>query len=137
MDYQALWTEISTDPLGRGYSAMTDPEIAIDLNMVYRTRTRNTLSSAEIYENIVVSEFQSKTDAQKVYIRDILGLGSDVRVGPDSKARQVMLAIFGAESNTIANLAAILQEDISRATELGFGYVSGQDVETARARYGG
>ena len=137
MDYQALWTEISTDPLGRGYSAMTDPEIAIDLNTVYRTRTRSTLSSAEIYENIVVSEFQNKTDAQKVYIRDILGLGGDVQVGPDTKARQVMITIFGAGSQTIAALAASLQEDISRASELGFGRVLAQDIETARTRYGG
>ena len=137
MDYQALWTEIGIDPLGRGYSAMTDPEIAIDLNSVYRTRTRNTLSSAEIYENIVVSEFQGKTDAQKVYIRDILGLGGDVQVGPDTKARQVMIAIFGAGSQTIAALASSLQEDISRASELGFGRVLAQDIETARARYGG
>ena len=137
MDYQALWIEVDSDPLGRGYADMSDAEIAIDLNVVYRTRTRNTLSSAEIYEQIVVAEFQAKTDAQKVYVRDILGLGADVRVGPDSKARQVMLAIFGAESATIANLAAILQESVSRADELGFGHVSGQDVETARTRYGG
>jgi len=137
VDYQALWIEINTDPLSRGYAGMTDAQIAIDLNTVYRTRTRDTLSSAEIYEQIVVAEFQAKTDAQKVYVRDILGLGGDVRVGPDSKARQVMVAIFGAGSETIANLAVMLQEDVSRAAELGFGRVSGQDVETARDRYGG
>ena len=137
MDYQALWTEISTDPLSRGYSGMTDARIAIDLNTVYRTCMRDRLSSAEIYEQIVVAEFQTKTDAQKVYIRDILGLGGDVQVGPDSKARQVMLAIFGAGSGTLAALAAILPESVSRATELDFGYVHSYDVETARRRYGG
>lgn len=137
MDYLALWTEISTDPLGRGYATMTDSEICTDLRVIYRTRARDTLSSAEIYEAIAVAEFQAKTDDQKVYVRDILGLGSDVRVGPDSKARQVVLSIFGPGSETIAALAVVLQEDISRADELGFGRVYIQDIETARERYGG
>lgn len=37
MDYTALAAELSTDPLTRGYSAMTDAQAATDLNTVYRS----------------------------------------------------------------------------------------------------
>ena len=40
MDYPALKAEIEGDPLTRGYAAMTDQEIADDMNTVYRTRNR-------------------------------------------------------------------------------------------------
>ena len=36
MDYQALATELSIDPLTRGYSGMTDLQAADDLNTEYR-----------------------------------------------------------------------------------------------------
>ena len=132
MDSIVLWEEISTDPLTRGYVGMSDAEVAIDMNTLYRTETRDTLSSAEIYERIVVSEFQEKTPEAKVYIRDILGLGQSVFVGPDSKARMVLLAIFGAQSETIQALAAALEVLISRATELGLGVVKPGHVQDAR-----
>lgn len=39
MDYTILATELSSDPLTRGYSGMTDIEAAADLNTVYRPST--------------------------------------------------------------------------------------------------
>jgi hypothetical protein len=119
MNYQILYDEITNDPLGRGYSGMTDEDIATDLNTAYRTETRDTLSSAEIYENLDVVEFQEKSDAQKVYVRDILGLGDEVQVGPGTKARTVLISVFGPGSDTITALAAMLEVPISRAQEIG------------------
>lgn len=116
---QILWNEINADPLARGYTGMTNVQIADSLNTVNRTRQRTTMSSAEIYENIDTTEFQAKTAAQKEYTRDVLGLGQDVQIGPSSKARAVLLAVFGGGSNTITALAAAAQENISRAIELG------------------
>lgn len=132
MDSQILWNEISTDPLARGYATMTDAQVASDMSTVYRTTVRTTLSSAEIYENINVTEFQSKTDAQKTYVRDVLGLGQEVQVGPDSKARAVLIAVFGAGSDTIQALAAMLLVAISRSQELGLGIVKPGHVQVAR-----
>ena len=137
MNYQVLHDELVDDPLGRGYSSMTDAEAAADLNSDYRTRTRTHLSSAEIYEATDTTEFQGKTDVQKVYVRDIWGLGSDVDVQPDSKARTVYVQIFGGGSVTISNLSAVLRTDISRAEELALGSVTPGDVERARAYPGG
>ena len=132
MDSVVLWDEINTDPLARGYAEMSDAEIAEDMNLFYRTLVRDTLSSADIYEQIDVAEFQGKTDAQKVYVRDLLGLGDNVQVGPDSKARTVLIAVFGGASVTIQALAAILQVPISRAEELGLGVVKPGHVQDAR-----
>lgn len=36
--YAPLKTEVTTDPLGRGYAAMTDAQVSADLNTAYRTR---------------------------------------------------------------------------------------------------
>lgn len=37
----SLKSEITADPLGRGYAGMTDQQVADDLNSVYRTRDIN------------------------------------------------------------------------------------------------
>jgi len=132
MDSVVLREEIDTDPLARGYATMLDAEVAADMNLPYRTLVRDTLSSAEIYEQLDITEFQGKTDAQKIYVRDLLGLGGSVQVGPASKARTVLMAIFGDSSVTISALAAILQVPISRATELGLGAVKPGHVQDAR-----
>ena len=130
--FELLKTEIADDPLGRGYAAMTDAEAADSLNTANRTVTRETLSSADIYETIVVSEFQALSDAAKVYVRDILALGGDVRVGAGSKARTVLIGTFGGGSATITALAAAITDTVSRATELGLGFVHPGDIENAR-----
>lgn len=46
MDYQALKTELTTDPLVRGYSGMSDEAAASDLNTEYRTNTSLDIAQA-------------------------------------------------------------------------------------------
>ena len=132
MDSIVLWEEISTDPLERGYGGMSDAKVTTDMNTLYRSQTRDTLDSAEIYERIDVAEFQEKSPDAKVYVRDILGLGQGIFVGPGSKARTVLLAIFGGSSLTIQVLASALEVPISRAAELGLGTVKPGHVQDAR-----
>ena len=120
----ALAVEINSDPLTRGYSGMTDTQIAADLNTAYRTRTRTTLSSAEIYEQINAAEFVALSADNKQLVRDVLGLGDGIQVGPSTKARNVMISVFGGQSATVTSIAAILTEQITRAGELGLGLVS-------------
>lgn len=127
-----LLQELSDDPLGRNYAAMTNQQIVESLNNPDRTITRDILSSAEIYENIDISEFQAKQTAAKEYVRDVLGLGDNIKVGPGSKARTVLLNVFGASSNTITSLSAALQITVSRAQELGLGEVREGDVQVIR-----
>ena len=116
MNLIVLRTELETDPLERGYSAMTDAEAAADL-----------------YEATVSSEFQALGDAQKSYVRDTWGLGDGVHIGAGSNARTVYQSVFGTESDTWAALVAAAQETVSRGAELGLGTVRESDVMKARA----
>jgi len=132
MNYAVLVPELRDDPLSRGYSGMTDAEVAAALNVVDRTRKRDTMTSAQIYEAIVTADFQALSDGAKVYVRDILGLWGDIAVGSGSKARAVLIAVFGIGSATIAALAAALNESISRASELGLPRPSSGHIKSAR-----
>lgn len=133
MDYAILKDEITNDPLSRGYSAMTDAEVAFDLNTQRRTRQRPTLDAAEIYEAITVSEFQALNDTVKAYVRDIYSLGTGIVITTNSKARQVLLTAFDAGSESRAALVAAATESISRATELGLRRIKTGYVQKARA----
>ena len=127
-----LKAELTDDPEAIGYSGMTDAEAATSINTANREVTRETLPSADIYEAINVSEFQALSDAAKVYVRDVLALGDGVKVGAASKARTVLIGAFGGGSATITSLAAAITDTVSRATELGLGFVHPGDVENAR-----
>ena len=48
MGYEALRAELNDDPLGRGYSGMTDQQCVDSLNTVDRTRNRTTMTGAEV-----------------------------------------------------------------------------------------
>ncbi len=133
MDYTKLKAELDVDPENRNYSGMTNAQVAADLATSYRTRQLETLTSAEVYEAIVPSEFQALSDEQKAYVRDIIGLGSDIQAGAGAQARTVLIGAFGAGSATITALAAALLESITRASELGFGSVREGHVAYARS----
>lgn len=128
-----LRDELLTDPLARGYSGMTDAQAAASLNTANRTRQKTHLTGAQIYECMDRTEFEAKTDPQKVYVRDILGLGGDILVTSGSKTRSVFVAVFGAGSATINALVALVTETISRATEVGLPVVKPGHVSEARA----
>ena len=134
MDYATLKAEIETDPLIRGYSGMSDAEVAADLNTVYRDGPpRTTLDAAELFEAIVPAEMQALSDALRVRVDRILSLGTGIRVGPGSNGRAELVAAFGVDSDTITAMAALLPTLVSRATELGLGTVKAGHVEKARA----
>jgi len=133
MDYLTLHDELINDPLARGYATMTDEEAAADLNTAYRTYVRDSIAGSEVYERVVVSEFLALTDAEKAEVWNIVHLGDEISVGPNSKARTRFIALFGSGSETIAALADYLTVPISRATELGLLLVRESDVFKARS----
>lgn len=125
-----LKNEITTDPLGRGYSGMTDLEIAADLKVVYRQRNREFMTGSEILNALDGPEYQALTDGQKDRVWQILHLGE---VNPFGREADLMVTIFGAGSTTITTLAEARKEDISREAELGLPTIYARDVEAARA----
>lgn len=124
-----LKDEIVNDPLGRGYSTMTDQQIADSINGLTRTRNRNAMTGSEIANQIVVSEFNGLSAAQEQLIWNILHLGE---LNPFGIETAMFVSVFGIGSATISNLQAARIEAISRADELGLGRIKIGHVEEAR-----
>ena len=113
---QVLADELTTDPLTRGYAAMTDQQAADDLNTIYRTWNRINVPLTELVEGIVYAEYIALTDAQRQYI-DLL-IRAEVTNVNNGNPRTGLLATFTAGTDTRSNLAAMATETISRAAEL-------------------
>jgi hypothetical protein len=79
-----LRTELSDDPLTRGYASMTDEEAAIDLNTTYRERNKTSMTGSEVLNAVDATNWAGLTDAQKQVVWDgcvYCGLGYDRRLG--------------------------------------------------------
>ena len=129
MDYVALKAELTADPLSRGYSGMSDSAAAADLNTVYRTRPKDTMTGSEILQAINKTEFTALTAANKQLVWDLLHLGT---LNPFGVEAALFVDAFGGGSATIAALAAARVDDVSRGEELGLGTVYPGDIENAR-----
>jgi len=130
MDTPKLWAELRDDPLERGYSGMTDAEAAADLNSEYRTRQLDSVSGDECFSATDPTEFGGLTDHKQDVWVSFCGRDS---IDPFGAANvEFVKWIFGAQSETVSNLAALRTEAQSRADELGLGYVKVGHVQMAR-----
>ena len=130
MDIAALKSEIDSDPLARGYSAMSDEAVAADLNTVYRTRNKSSLTGDEMFQATDGSEFTALTEHKEVSWLSFCGRNS---VDPFGSANVAFAQyIFGGGSTTVSNLNSLRTESVSRASELGLGSVRPGDVTQAR-----
>ena len=129
MNYAVLHDELTLDPLARGYAGMTDAEAATDLNTEYRQVHVESMSGSEVAQNIVPAEYAALTDTKKTQTLALFGWSS---LNPWGKEADVMIGIFGVGSQTIANLQTTRLKMISRAVELGLGFVFPGDVQAAR-----
>lgn len=111
-----LVQELTDDPLGRGYSAMTDQQAADDLNTAYRFSIVPTVSGSAIFNATDDSEYAALTADQQASWDRLCSIDQiDVSNGV-AKAREVEL--FGAGTTTRTNLLALKQIPITRAQEL-------------------
>ena len=129
MDIAKLKTELTDDPLTRGYAAMTDAEAAVDLNEVYRTQNKTSLTASEVLNAIVPSAFTALDATVQQRIWDILHIGE---INPFGVEATMFSAAFGAGSDTIVALVAMRVEAVSRAVELGLGFIYPGHIENAR-----
>lgn len=130
MDHVALQTELTVDPLTRGYAALSHEDAALDLNTVYRTRNRTSMTGSEIWENTDNTEFAALTDAKKSQWISFCGIAS---VDPFGPASAFVIYIFGGGSATVTTLASARVETVSRAVELLGAEVLVGDIEYARS----
>jgi hypothetical protein len=130
--YTDIKAELDTDTLVRGYAGMTDEEVVTDINTVYRTRVKSSVSGADAFQVTDATEFDTLTDAER---SEWLSLCAIDTVDPANGTPAAAMAtrIFGGGSTTLANLVAFRTENISRAVELGFGTIVIGDIQNARA----
>ena len=128
---QTLRDELDEDPLTRGYSGMGDEAAAVSLNTEDRTVSVESVTPAMFLYGLVKTEWDALTAADRQYLGILLGNGSiDIRTG--SQIRVGLLAMFGAQSVTRANLLAMLDRVGTRAEELGLPAPTPSDVADAR-----
>lgn len=129
MDIAALKTELTDDPLSRGYSGLSDVEAADSLNTVNRTSNRTSMTGSEVLNAIDKVKYNALSDVDKDRVWQVLHLGE---LNPFGIEADLMQDIFGA-STTITALQAARLEAVSRATEIGLGIIFEGTVQQARA----
>jgi hypothetical protein len=130
MDLTKLRTELTTDPLGRGYAGKAAADAAADGNEIYRTRPRPTMTGSAVLNAIDTTEWLALEGDDRQAVWNIIHLGT---LDPFGIEATLMIQAFGAESQTIQNLATARQEPISRWAELGLGSVREGTIQQARA----
>ena len=117
MSQNIIVAELLADPLGLGYAMQNEATAFATITNANRSRTRETVSGAEIFNATSDTEFDQLTDAQKDRWLQLCQI-SDVDVN-NGVARAIEDALFGANTTTRTNLAALITETIDRATEIG------------------
>ena len=107
-----LKTELTDDPLGRGYAGMTDAEAADDLNTPRIARNRASMSRSGVMQAVEPSAYSGLTGDGLVAFWGLLSVDS---LDPFGVEADVMIKLFGGGSATITALAAARVETISRA----------------------
>lgn len=124
-----LKDELTVDPLGRNYGAMSDEEAADSLNAKNRTRNRAVMSASEVLNAVDQTEYAALTAEKKAALWGLLGIG---QLNPFGVEAQIMLQLFGPTSQTISALQELRSENISRGVELGLGHIKVGHVQEAR-----
>lgn len=127
LNYKKLKTEITTDPIPRGYGDMTDNQIADSLNAEDRIVPRGSISGSELFGYTDESEYISLTANNKNIWLSLCGIDFITKA-----AVPLVKSLFNAASVTWDNIVKI--ETVTRLVEIGVGTdrVSEQIVFNAR-----
>lgn len=128
MDLAKLKTEIQTDPLSRGYSAMTHEQIADSLNAANRTDDRDSITGGEVLSCVDRTELEALQTNPKYYLERVISAGT---IPLNATIRQQLRQLFSAGTNSRQALVDLLRRVASRAEELKLGRVTTSDVADA------
>ena len=123
-------SELSGDPLVRDYAGMTDAQVVADINSEYRERDKTSMTGSEVLNAIDKAEYLVLSDTDQDRVWQLLHLGD---LNPFGVEADLLIAVFGSESDTITALGVVRKKGISRAVELGLGHIKVGHVERARA----
>ena len=130
MDIAALKVELLAGHPDTGAYDADDATAAAQLNVVNRTITRPTVSGSEILNATDDAEFTALQAANKN--RWLAMCGVDEIDTNGGVAKSIEADLFGAGTNTRANLVALKNPPVSRAVELGLGFIKTGHVQEAR-----
>ncbi len=130
MNIDVLKTELTTDPLTRGYSSMTDEAAANDMNTINRTSNKAIMMGTEILNACDKVELNNLSTDNKRLVWDIIHIAGGVN--PFGIEADLFVDAFGAGSTTITTLQTLRKNNISRGEELGIGIVREGHVQHAR-----
>ena len=137
MDYVALKTELTTDPLSLGLVRMSDQDAANKLNEIPATPSagreieRDVVPACEIFEATLPSEWTALSATEKQRYQTMLSMGELNLKKPNT--RSALAAMFGAGTTTRTNVLALQTTVASRAMVLFGEPVQFWDVARARA----
>lgn len=114
------------DPLNRGYLAMNRGEILIDMNTVYQTTNKSSLTGSEILNAVDKAEYLALTDPNKQVMWDIVHLGN---INPFGIEADLFVDIFSGGSATITALQALRINNVTRGQKLKVGILSIVDID--------
>lgn len=123
--------ELDADPLGRGYSGMTDNEVSDDLNTVYRDLWVP-VTGSDILEVISAGALSGLTAAKRDDVDTVVSMGGVIDLSPGSRADVMLTTAFAGKPATLTALANVAKRTTSRAQELDCG-VTPTIVAAARA----
>ena len=130
MDYVALKAELAAGHPGTG-TYNPNHEIAADqLNAPNCEEDVESVTGQDIFEAVAPGEYNALSADYKALLHAIIGMGTILVNGTNTKA--ALTAMFGAGTNTRANLAALQKRIVSRAVERRLGFVYPGHVQDAR-----
>ena len=135
MNFDLLQTELTTDPLARGYAGMSDAAAATSLNAANRNVITPSLASSLVRQIIAAqaTEYAALTEANRAMLTFLTQAGTvDLT---NVSVRTVLLAIFAAGSATRAALTAAAVTVKSRAAELGLPVLTAEQVAWCRTHW--
>lgn len=122
--YQIIRDELDSNiPL---YGAMTNAQVAAELNAVDKVQNRSQISGAELFGYTDETEYAALTDAQKTQWLALCAI-DNVTTG----AVPLVKSLFPQGTTTWANI--VKTETVSRASQIGAGKVKEGYVAVARA----
>lgn len=133
--YHVLRDELlAAHPVTGAYNA--DDQLAADqLNAINITVQRTTLTSAELFEAIDLTEYAALAiaePAKHARVDRVLDLSGDIQVHPGSKARAFLTDAFPNGTTTFTEIGTVVSDTVSRGSQLGFDTVWPSEVAYAR-----
>lgn len=120
-----LEDEISGDPTGQNYVAMTDTEFLTNINAADLPRNRTSMTGREVKAAVDVTEYKALSDAKKQMLLELVKRDDLDLFGID---KDILLDIFGSGSTTGTNLVTARVEMISRGAKIEWGEVTMRDL---------